>query len=130
MIERKNDPLSQSNEEFKDLRLRLRALPIHSAPPALLHSLKQQFVGPTWKERFLSLFTGPAMWRPISAVAVAALVAGAWITHWKMSENDLLDVQPLVAAHARYQSESMVPSGDLAGSGFGFQLASYYGEEN
>ncbi len=130
MVDDFKDPLTASNEEFKDLRFRLRQLPAHSAPTLLIHSLRHEFIGPSWKERFVGMFRGPAMWRPIGALALIAAVAGVWITNWQLSEKDLLDIEPLVTAHARYQSESMVPSGDLAGSGFGFQLASYYGEEN
>jgi hypothetical protein len=122
--------LAASNEEFKELRLQLRRLPAHEAPADLIHSLRRDFVGPTWRERFAGWFRGAGVWRPITALAMVALVAGALITKQQAAKQDALDIQPLVAAHARYEGESMVPAGDLAGSGFGFQLASYYGEDN
>lgn len=130
MVDDYNDPLSASNEEFKDLRLRLRQLPSRPAPTELISSLKREFIGPSWRDRLIGFFIRGPVWRPVGAVALSALIAVALLTHWKTSEQDFLDVQPLVTAHARYQNESLVPPGDLAGSGFGFQLASYYGEEN
>jgi hypothetical protein len=130
MVDDFNDPLRASNEEHQDLRLRLRQLPSHSAPTSLIHALKRDFIGPSWSERFAGMFTARALWRPIGAAALVALITGVAITNRNSSEKDGIDIQPLVTAHARYQSESMVPAGDLAGAGFGFQLASYYGEDN
>jgi hypothetical protein len=130
MVNDPNDPLSASHDEFKDLRLRLRELPARSAPAWLMQSLKKQFIGPSWSDRLSAALRGGPIWRPVGAFVLVGLLAGVWITHSGSSEQDLVDVAPLVAAHARYQSESLVPPGDLAGSGFGFQLASYYGEED
>ena len=130
MNDDKNDPLANSNAEFSELRLRLGKLRQRPAPSALIRSLKRDFIGSSWRDRIFEMFVGPALWKPASVLAVLGLLAGVWMNNWKSTENEMLDIQPLLTAHARYQSESMVPPGDLANSGFGFQLASYYGEEN
>lgn len=122
--------LRQLDEEFQDIRVRLGRLPRRAAPPELLHALKQEFEGGSWSARLRAWFSRPAVLRPVGALALAALLAGAWIAHWKWSERQFIDMQPLTTAHARYQDEALMPPADMAGSNFSGQLAMYYGDEN
>ncbi len=118
------------NEEHQDLRLRLSRVPYRSAPPALLHALREKFAPTPTDSHWQRWFAWPVLWKPVGALALGALLAGAWIARWKVSEAELIDMEPLAAAHSRYQAETLVPAADMAGSNFGGQLAVYYGDED
>src|SRR4051812_38674665 len=123
-----NDPVDPDllrllDEEHQDLRLSLSRLPRRSAPPKLMRALKRKYIGRPWLDEWRAWFSWPVLWKPVSAFAVGAFLAGLWISKWKSSEAEFVDMQPLAAAHSRYQAESLVPPGDMAGSNFGAQLA-------
>ena len=116
--------------EFESLRLSLSRMPRHAAPEKLIRKLKKEYIGNPLLDALRSWFVWPVLWKPVGVLAVVALLAGVWVGKWKSSENNFIDAGPLLAAHARYQSQSLVPQKEIAGSNFGAQLASYYGDEN
>jgi hypothetical protein len=122
--------MRRMDEEFQSLRLRLNRLPRRPAPADLMRKLKSEYMGPSWLDRIRAWLAWPVIWKPVGVLALAALLAGAWIAHWKNSEDEFIDDQPLIAAHARYEQEALVPQGDMAHSEFGAHLAVYYGDEN
>ena len=122
--------LRKLETEHQDLRLRLSRLPHRAAPPALLLRLKREYATTPWRARIKSWFAWPVIWKPASVALASVAVVGLWFNHSRVAEDDVIDMRPLVAAHSRYQAESLVPDGDLVGSNFGAQLANYYSNEN
>lgn len=117
-------------ESMKSLKLRMTRLPQRTAPAALMRDLKKTYGAASWLDTVRNWFTWHNAWKPIGALALTALMAGVWVNRWKSSEEEFIDMDPLVTAHARYQAESLVPSSDMASCGYSGKLAAYYGDEN
>jgi hypothetical protein len=70
---------------------------------------------PRWKTLFR-----PAFWVPVGAVAAAMLTVGLWMNQARSADE--LPLEPLLAAHARYSAESLVPEEHLVASAYSDQL--------
>ena len=130
-----NEPIDPNilrllNETHQDIRLKLGRLPQHAAPAVLLRSLHHQYAETHWIEKIRAWFVWPTLWKPVGALTVAAVIAAAWMSHTRNKLDDYIDMQPLVAAHSRYQAETLVPDGDMAATNFDTQLAMYYGDQD
>src|SRR5258706_2703751 len=118
-------------ESLQGVKLHLSRLPRREAPTQLMTKLKKQFIGPSWMDRFLNWISQPVVWKPVGALAVTVLLVGPWVlTQTAGSSDEFVDLEPLLAAHNRYQAEGMVPQADMVGSNYSMRLASYYGDEN
>lgn len=106
------------------IELRLARLPKREAPPELIQKLKATYMRPLWRERLTAWAHTPLLWQPIGALAIGALIFSFWFLN-KKNTADQIDLEPLLAAHSRYQLEVLVPQADLARSNFSAQLASY-----
>ncbi len=117
---------SKELEELRHLQLRLAHLPHHEAPAALMAKLKKEYAPSPWLQLLSGWFFGPALWKPIGAFVVTALLVSAWILKQQSTpDEDFISLEPLLAAHSRYKAESLVPSSDMASSNFSAQLAVY-----
>lgn len=104
-----------------ELRLRLSRLPRHNAPSRLMTKLRHEFVSPPWWQSWRTAFS----WKPAGAFAAAVLVAALWLTYQKREKPKTIDFAPLLAAHMRTQSQTLVPDSDMTAADFSYQLASY-----
>ena len=115
------------------LKTRLTALPRHAAPPALMRSLNHAFVdAPAPRESLWHAFLASLRWRPAGAIAATVAVAGLIALGIDINyarQNRGLDVDALIAAHMRYQAESLVPNADPAHARLSAQLVKYYAED-
>lgn len=115
-------------EDEREIQRRLAALPTHNAPAALLTRLKEIYLPLPWWHKILNPLIHPG-WKPLGTLAALALLVGLWFVRANNNHDDSVSLEPLLAAHSRYQAENLVPSGDLMASDFSAQLAVYYGEK-
>jgi anti-sigma factor RsiW len=118
------DPCRRDLDGLRSARASLRSLATLSAPRDLMAALRQEFVPPA---------VAPARrwrWLRVAAPAFAtlAVAAGFWFT--RQPAEPELALESLLAAHSRYQAESLVPPADMYDANFSGHLASYYANEN
>jgi len=114
-------------QNIRDIKRRLAVLPSHRAPQELISRLKKTYLTPSVLTRIQqSFYFG---WKPVSAFALLTLLFGLWFFTKNNVDEDTLSLEPLLAAHSRYEAENLVPGGDMMASNFSAQLAVYYGEK-
>ncbi|MFI5348243.1 MAG: anti-sigma factor family protein [Elusimicrobiota bacterium] len=106
-------------ESLRHMKLVLSSAPRKNMPAELALALEARLVkgSPRWKA-----VLRPALWIPVGAVAAAVLTVGVWMN--RASAADELPLEPLLAAHARYSAESLVPEEHLVASAYSDQLTS------
>ena len=106
-------------ESLRHMKRVLWSAPRRSMPAALALSLEHRLVAgsPRWGK-----VLKPAFWVPVGAVAAAALTVGLWLNQARAADE--LPLEPLLAAHARYSAEALVPQENLVASTYSDQLAS------
>jgi hypothetical protein len=114
---------------LRDIKQRLGNMSRLHAPTELLDRLKEIYLTPSLWERIREFFHFTPTWKPASAFALLALLLGLWFVRNRNGEDEVLNIEPLVAAHCRYEAENLVPTGDMMNSDFSAQLAVYYGEK-
>ena len=104
-------------ESLRHMKLVLSSAPRKNMPAELALSLQTRFVMGAlgWKT-----LLKPTFWVPVGAVAAAALTVGLWMN--RASDADEIPLEPLLAAHARYSAESLVPEDHLVASAYSDQL--------
>lgn len=80
-----------------------------AAPVDLVEELKRKYARPSPKPRILSF---PPAWTTIGSLAAAALLIAVWFTN-RSAGAATLPLESLLAAHARYHSESAVHLGPV-----------------
>ena len=85
--------------------------PRHVMPPALLARLEVKFSRPTWTERLYQLLPAPRISIPVGAAATLAVALSFWMVN---PEQDQIPLESLLAAHARYSAEGLLPQENLA----------------
>ena len=106
-------------ESLRHMKLVLSSAPRKNMPAELALELERRLAtsSPRWRTIFQ-----PSFWVPVGAVAAAALTVGVWMS--RASAADELPLEPLLAAHARYSAESLVPEDHLVASAYSDQLTS------
>ena len=104
-------------ESLRHMKLVLSSAPRKNMPAELALALERRLVtgSPRWKT-----LLKPAFWVPFGAVAAAALTVGVWMNQARAADE--LPLEPLLAAHARYSAESLVPEEHLVASAYSDQL--------
>ncbi len=110
-------------ESLRHMKLVLSSAPRKNMPAELALALQARFV--TGALRWKTLLK-PAFWVPVGAVAAAALTVCSWMN--RASAADEIPLEPLLAAHARYSAESLVPEDHLVASNYADQLNTIYSD--
>lgn len=110
-------------ESLRHMKLVLSSAPRKNMPAELALSLERRFVkgAPRW-----TALLKPAFWVPVGAVAAAALTVGLWMNRARAADE--LPLEPLLAAHARYSAEALVPEGNLVASNYSDQMNTIYSD--
>ncbi len=117
--------------ELRSLKAGLAGMKKNAAPPALMRSLNHAFLdAPQPRRNLWSFLLPPFSWKPVSAFAAVAVTIAGLFAHHIRTRNDLIDLEPLVAAHMRYQAESLVPNADPAHCNLSAQLVNYNAQED
>lgn len=107
-------------DSLRHMKLALSTAPRKNLPADLKLALERRFVkgaaGP-WYAAALR----PVVWAPAGALALSALA----VTFWMRSAATLDEVplEPLLAAHARYSAEALVPEDNLVASNYSDQVS-------
>jgi anti-sigma factor RsiW len=116
-------PCSRELDALRHMKLVLSSAPRKTMPAELALSLERRLVAGSsfWKS-----LTKPAFWIPVGAVAGAVLTVGLWMRQARAADE--LPLEPLLAAHARYSAEALVPEGNLVASNYSDQLNTIYSD--
>jgi anti-sigma factor RsiW len=113
----------QEFESLRHMKLVVASAPRKNMPAELALALERRLVAgsPRWKT-----VLKPAFWVPFGAVAAAVLTVGVWMNQARAADE--LPLEPLLAAHARYSAEALVPEGNLVASNYSDQLNTIYSD--
>ncbi len=106
----------------------LAAAPRRAMPPELIADLNERLEAPTLADRLFAWRRSPRVMVPAGAFAALALAAASWFV-WQSREPDqFVPLEPLLAAHSRYEAESLVPQGSLVASSYASNLTAFYAD--
>lgn len=110
-------------ESLRHMKLVLSSAPRKNMPADLALALERRLVTgtPAWKS-----FFKPAFWVPAGAVAAAALTVGLWMNRARAADE--IPLEPLLAAHARYSAEALVPEDNLVASNYSDSMNTIYSD--
>ncbi len=106
-------------ESLRHMKAVLSSAPRKNMPAELALALERRLVTGSARRKTL---LKPAFWVPIGAVAAAAVTVGLWMSRARAADE--LPLEPLLAAHARYSAEALVPESHLVASAYSDQQAS------
>jgi anti-sigma factor RsiW len=110
---------------LRHLKLALSSAPRRTLPADLALRLERRLVGGSGR----GLLARRAFWIPAGAVAAAALALGLWARRPAPVEE--LPLEPLLAAHARYGAEALLPAEHLvASSTYSDQMTDLYADDS
>ena len=112
-------------ESLRHMKLVLSSAPRKNMPAELALSLEARLVKGSPRLKWKT-FLKPAFWVPVGAVAAAALTVGLWMNQARAADE--LPLEPLLAAHARYSAEALVPEGNLVASNYSDQMSTIYSD--
>ena len=118
-------------ERFQQIKVRYSHMPEKSAPPQLLARLRKlQEPKISWGEKLREWASPQALWRPVAAFTALAIVSTIFFFNKPSDEADFVDLDSLLVAHSKYQTESLVPHADISQSNYSARLAAFYRDEN
>lgn len=100
------------------MKLALSSAPRRRMPADLALALENRFAAPAGRPWRLA---APAYWAPAGAVALASIAVSLWLRSAATLEE--IPLEPLLAAHARYSAEALVPEENLVASNYSDQLS-------
>jgi anti-sigma factor RsiW len=107
---------SRCREELTSLRGvkdLLAAAQRRTMPEGLAARLESMIHRRSVWEIVLARLSMPRVWVPVGTLAAAAAALLFWLGPSFGPDPDAIPLETLLAAHARYEAESLVPSGDL-----------------
>lgn len=102
-------------DSLSHLKLALSSAPRRRMPADLALSLEGRLAARPWLR-----LASPA-WAPAGALALAGLAVSLWLRSAATLEE--IPLEPLLAAHARYSAEALVPEDNLVASNYSDQLS-------
>ena len=105
-------------DSLRHMKLALSSAPRKNMPPDLALALERRFVS---GGRWYTPLTRAAIWAPAGALAVAAMAVSLWLR--SAATLDEIPLEPLLAAHARYSAEALVPEDNLVASNYSDQVS-------
>lgn len=108
---------------LRHMKLVLSTAPRKTLPADLALTLERRFVSaaPWWRTA-----AKPGFWIPAGAASAAVLAVGLWVRGARAADE--LPLEPLLAAHARYSAEALVPEENLVASTYSDQLTALYSD--
>lgn len=104
-------------ESLRGAKRLLTGAPRRVMPPDLIDALETRFLRPSWPRRLGTWLGRPQLWAPAGAMA-AVLTIGLWFGAGNNGPELSVPIEALLAAHARYEAESLVPQGNLVASDY------------
>ena len=105
----------------------LASAPRRAVPPELIAELEARISRPAWRGAALRLLR-PQVWVPAGVMAAATLLIGLWLGRGAAEADRTVPIEPLLAAHARYAAETLVPQGTLVASNYSANLSADSGD--
>jgi anti-sigma factor RsiW len=108
-------------ESLRHLKLALSSAPRKRLPADLALSLESRLA--PGARPWLSRLARPVVWAPAGAVGLAVLAVSLWLRSTAALEE--IPLEPLLAAHARYSAESLVPEDNLIAANYSDQVSDF-----
>ncbi|MDD5301802.1 MAG: zf-HC2 domain-containing protein [Elusimicrobia bacterium] len=106
-------------DSLRHMKLALSSAPRRTMPADLVFALERRFV--SGARPWYAPLVKPMVWAPAGALAVAAIAVSLWLRSAATLEE--IPLEPLLAAHARYSAEALVPEGNLVASNYSDQVS-------
>ncbi len=116
-------------DNLRHMKLTLASAPRKSMPADLALALERQFSSyensssPSSHRAstpWYAALARPVIWVPIGTLAVAGMAISLWLRSAARLEE--IPLEPLLAAHARYSAEALVPGDNLVATNYSDQL--------
>lgn len=105
-------------DSLRHLKLALSSAPRKRMPADLALALERRFA--SGARPWYAALTKSAVWPPAGALAIAAMAVSLWLRSAATLEE--IPLEPLLAAHARYSAEALVPEDNLVASNYSDQV--------
>lgn len=105
-------------ESLRHLKLALSAAPRRPLPADVAVALEAR--ASRRAVPFLAGLLRPVVWGPAGAVGLAALLVSLWLRSTAAMEE--VPLEPLLAAHARYSAEALMPEENLVAANYSDQV--------
>lgn len=97
----------------------LSGAPRRAMPPELVAAIEERLDRARSPFAWIRAFARtPRYWAPAAALATAALLVTTWVHVLQRDPDQYVPLEPLLAAHARYQAESLVPEDNLVAESY------------
>ncbi len=121
-VQRHLESCAACRAEVTELRAAKRLLasaPRRAMPPELVAAIEARLERRPGPLAWLKSFAGaPRYWAPTAALASAAVLLSLWFHVLDRDPDQYVPLEPLLAAHARYQAESLVPEDNLVADSY------------
>jgi anti-sigma factor RsiW len=112
-------------DSLHHMKLALSSAPRKNMPADLALALERRFVHDPASARasapWYAQLARPMIWAPAGALAVAGMAVSLWLR--SAATLDEIPLEPLLAAHARYSAEALVPEDNLVASNYSDQVS-------
>lgn len=106
---------------WRRLKHLLACAPRKTMPADLALALESRLVD---RRSWRSLAARTTFWIPAGALAATALMVGLWLQRSRAAGE--LPLEPLLAAHARYSADALLPDEQLVASTYSDQMGALY----
>ncbi len=98
-------------------------------PPDLIADIESRLVKP-WRARWFPVLGRPQVLIPAGMLAAAGLIVGLWMGLTSREPDQYVPLEPLLAAHARYEAESLVPEDNMVADSYSLHVANADGGDS
>ena len=112
-------PCRAELQSLRAMKSLLAAAPRRAMPPELVAAIESRLGRRATPWALLQRFAAvPRYWAPTAALAAAAVAMTLWVHVLDRAPDQYVPLEPLLAAHSRYQAESLVPEDNLVAASY------------
>ena len=106
----------------------LAAAPRRAMPADLISDIEARLSNP-WRGLWLPKLNQPRLFIPAGMLAATGLIVSLWLGFANKDADQFVPLEPLLAAHARYQAEGLVPEENMVAANYSYNLANADGAD-
>lgn len=110
------------------MKARLARADRRAMPPDLIAGIEAAVARP-WHLRWFPVLGRSTVMIPAGMVAAAGIIVGLWLGMTNNDPDQFIPLEPLLAAHARYEAEALLPEDNMVAARYSYQLANADGED-
>lgn len=115
-------------QALRFVKERLSRADRRAMPPELIADIERAVARP-WQLRWFPVLGRSTVLIPAGMVAAAGLIVGLWLGLTNNDPDQFVPLEPLLAAHARYEAEALLPEDTMVAARYSYHLANADGED-